>query len=71
MISSIIKELQQVAAGTGCFVGDVLVPAIFFDAHCVEHNIVPETCAFFGPSVRFQWDKDLWIVRAASMEDPA
>lgn len=63
-----IKELQQVAAENDFFAGDVLVPALFFDAHCVEHNIIPEACTFFGPTVRFRWDENFWIVRAAPME---
>jgi len=68
VINEIIKELRQVAAEGGCFAGDVLVPAIFFDAHCAENNIIPEACMFFGPTVRFRWDESFWIVRAAPME---
>lgn len=68
MINEMIKELQQVAAENGFFAGDVLVPAIFFDAHCVEHNIIPEACMFFGPTVRFRWDDNFWVVRAAPTE---
>lgn len=64
-----IKELRHVAAEAGVFAGDILVPALFFDAHCVEHNIIPEPCLFFGPTVRFRWDEHLWVVRAAPLED--
>lgn len=71
MINEMIKELQQTAAENDFVAGDVLVPAIFFDAHCVENNIIPEPCLFFGPTVRFRWDENFWIVRAAPMEDLA
>lgn len=64
MINEIIKDAQANCAECT----QVLIPAIFFDAHCIEHNITPEPCAFFGPTVRFRWSNEVWAVRAAPME---
>lgn len=69
MIKLIIKDVQDFARETGIPIEQVLIPADLFDAHCIEHSIIPVPGNFFGPTTCFRWDSELWAVRAAPMDD--